>query len=84
MIMGPGLVLIPTIVMRAANQDESYLLWTIFALLTVNGLITIVQTLGRGRFGCGYALVMGSTSAFIGVCVTFVTAVALSLRASET
>ena len=73
MIMGPGLVLIPTIVMRAANQDESYLLWTIFALLMVNGLITIVQTLGLGRFGSGYVLVMGSTSAFIGVCVTALT-----------
>ena len=82
MIMGPGLVLIPTIVMRAANQDESYLLWTIFALLMVNGLITIVQTLGLGRFGSGYVLVMGSTSAFIGVCVTALTEGGPSLLAS--
>ena len=37
MLMGPSLALIPTIIMRAANQDEIYLSWTIFALLMVTG-----------------------------------------------
>ena len=69
MLMGPSLALIPTIIMRAANQDETYLSWTIFALLMVTGAITIVQTLRIGRFGSGYVLVMGSTSAFVGVCI---------------
>ncbi len=70
MINGPGMVLIPTIVMRAANQDETYLAWAIFALLAVNGVITALQAFRLGRFGCGYVLVMGSSSAFIGVCIT--------------
>ena len=69
MLMGPSLAFIPTIIMRAANQDEIYLSWTIFALLMVTGAITIVQTLRIGRFGSGYVLVMGSTSAFVGVCI---------------
>ncbi len=69
MLMGPSLALIPTIIMRAANQDETYLSWTIFALLMVTGAITIVQTLRIGRFGSGYVLVMGSASAFVGVCI---------------
>ncbi len=70
MINGPGLVLVPTIVMRAANQDETYLSWSIFALLTVNGVITALQALRLWRFGSGYVLVMGTSSAFIGVCIT--------------
>ena len=49
MTMAPGLVLIPTIIMRAAEQDETYLAWAIFAMLLVNAAMTVLQTL---RLGC--------------------------------
>lgn len=70
MIMSPGLVLIPTIIMRAADQDEAYLSWSIFALFAVNAATSVLQVFRIGRFGSGYVLPMVTSSAFIGVCIT--------------
>ena len=70
MTMAPSLVLIPTIIMRAAEQDETYLAWAIFAMLLVNAATTVLQTLRLGRVGSGYPLVMVTSSAFIGVCIS--------------
>ena len=69
-IMCPSLVLIPTIIMRAANQDETYLSWGIFALFAVNAVTSVLQVFRIGRFGSGYVLPMATSSAFIGVCIT--------------
>ena len=68
--MCPSLVLIPTIIMRAANQDETYLSWGIFALFAVNAATSVLQVFRIGRFGSGYVLPMATSSAFIGVCIT--------------
>ena len=69
-IMCPSLVLIPTIIMRAANQDGTYLSWGIFALFAVNAVTSVLQVFRIGRFGSGYVLPMATSSAFIGVCIT--------------
>ncbi len=70
MTMAPSLVLIPTIIMRAANQDETYLAWAIFTMFMVNAAMTVLQTVRLGPVGSGYPLVMVTSSAFIGVCIS--------------
>lgn len=68
-----GIVLTPLIVIRAAGQSDSYLSWAVFAALLVSGLTTILQAVRVGRFGAGYVLLMGTSGAFIAVCITALT-----------
>ena len=65
-----GVVLTPVIVIRAAGEGEPYLSWAIFAALAVSGLTTVLQAVRAGRIGAGYVLLMGTSGAFIAVCVT--------------
>ena len=65
-----GVVLTPAIVIRAAGAGESYLSWAVFAAVAVSGATTIVQAVRVGRVGAGYVLLMGTSGAFIAVCVT--------------
>ena len=62
-------VVINTIVARAANQGDAYLSWAIFATMVVGGLMTIVQAVRVGRVGAGTLTVMGPSGASIGVAV---------------
>ena len=63
------IVLTVVIVARIADQPESYLSWGVFAALIISGLTTILQAVRFGRIGSGYVLVMGTSAAFIAVCV---------------
>ncbi len=65
-----GIVLTPAIVIRAAGTGESYLIWAVFAALLVSGFTTILQANRLGRIGAGHVLIMGTSGAFIAVCVT--------------
>lgn len=65
-----GIVLTPAIVIRAAEGSETYINWAIFAAVIVSGLSTIIQAVRVGRLGAGYVLAMGTSGAFIAVCVT--------------
>ena len=65
-----GIVLTPAIVVRAAGESESYLTWAVFAAAAVSGVSTILQAVRVGRVGAGYVLLMGTSGAFIAVCVT--------------
>ena len=65
-----GIVLTPVIVIRAAGGDEAYLSWAVFAAVAVSGLTTVLQAVRVGRVGAGYVLMMGTSGAFIAVCVT--------------
>ena len=65
-----GVVLTPIIVIRAAGEGDPYLTWAVFAALLVSGLTTIMQAVRLGRIGAGYPLLMGTSGAFIAVCVT--------------
>ena len=65
-----GVVLTPIIVIRAAGEGDPYLSWAVFAALLVSGLTTVLQAVRLGRIGAGYPLLMGTSGAFIAVCVT--------------
>ena len=65
-----GVVLTPAIVIRAAGGSEGFLSWAVFAAVAVSGLTTVLQAVRVGRFGAGHVLLMGTSGAFIAVCVT--------------
>ncbi len=65
-----GIVLTPAIVIRAAGGTEAYLSWALFAAVAVSGATTIIQAVRVGRIGAGYVLMMGTSGAFIAICVT--------------
>ena len=64
-----SIVLTPVIVIRAAGGADSYLSWAVFAALLVSGATTILQARRVWRLGAGYPLLMGTSGAFIAVCV---------------
>ncbi len=64
-----GIVLTPSIVIRAAGEGDPYLSWAAFAAVAVSGATTIVQAVRVGRFGAGYILLMGTSGAFIAVSI---------------
>ncbi len=70
MLVIGGIVLTPAIVIRAADQSEVYLSWAIFAALIISGSTTVLQAVRVGRFGAGHMLIMGTSGAFIAVCIT--------------
>lgn len=65
-----GIVITPVIVVRAAGGGEPFLSWAVFAALMVSGLTSVLQAVRVGRIGAGYILLMGTSGAFIAVCVT--------------
>ena len=62
-------VLTVVIVARIADQPESYISWGVFAALLVSGITTVLQAVRVGRIGAGHVLIMGTSGAFIAVCV---------------
>ena len=63
-------MLTPAVVVRAAGGSEEVLAWTVFAAVAISGLTTILQAVRLGRVGAGYTLAMGTSGAFIAICVT--------------
>ena len=66
-------VLTVVIVARIADQPESYITWGVFAALLVSGITTTLQAVRVGRVGSGHVLIMGTSGAFIAVCVAALT-----------
>ena len=64
-----GIVLTPAILVGAVGGGEAYLSWVVFAALVVSGVTTVIQSARIGRIGSGYLLLMGSSSAFLAICV---------------
>ncbi len=64
-----GIVLSVVLVFRIAEQPETYLAWGVFAALLVSGITTILQAARVWRVGTGHILIMGTSGAFIAVCV---------------
>ena len=62
-------VVVTTIVTRAANLTGAYLSWAIFASMVIGGLTTIVQARRVARLGGANLMVMGASGASIGVAV---------------
>ena len=72
LIVAP-VVLTVVIVFRIADQSSSYLSWGVFAALIVSGATTVLQAVRVGRIGSGHVLIMGTSGAFIAVCVAALT-----------
>ena len=70
MLTVAGIVITPAIVVRAAGGGEDFLTWAAFAALAISGVTTILQAVRVGRVGSGHVLLMGTSAAFIAVCVT--------------
>lgn len=69
MLSVASVVLVPTVLISLAGGTHAYQTWAVFAALVVSGLVTVVQAVRVWRIGAGYILVMGSTSAWLAVCI---------------
>ena len=69
MLIVAPVVLTVVIVARIAGQPDSYVAWGAFAALLVSGVTTTLQAVRFGRIGSGHVLIMGTSGAFIAVCV---------------
>lgn len=67
-ILAP-VVLTVVVVIRIAEESDSYLAWAVFAALLVCGATTVLQAARFGRIGSGHVLIMGTSGAFIAVCL---------------
>ncbi|MDE2696550.1 MAG: hypothetical protein OXH97_08560 [Chloroflexota bacterium] len=65
----PGVVITVVIVARIAEQPASYISWAVFAAMLISGATTVLQAARVGRVGAGHVLIMGTSGAFIAVCV---------------
>ena len=65
----PSIVLIPAVVVRAGGGTEAFLGWSVFTAVLISGVTTILQTVGVGKVGARYPLIMGTSGAFIPICV---------------
>ena len=63
-----AVVLMPTIVFRAAGAEE-LVMWAVFASVLACGVAAVLQGARVGRIGAGYALTHISSAIFIAVCV---------------
>ena len=73
MLIVAPVVLTVIIVFRIAEQPKDYLSWGIFAALIISGITTVLQAVRVGRVGAGHVLIMGTSGAFIAVCVAALT-----------
>ena len=64
-----GIVLGVVIIVKVAGESEGYLAWAVFAALLVSGVATVLQAVRVWRIGAGHVLMMGTSGAFIAVCV---------------
>ena len=64
-----AIVLTPAIIVRAADGSPEFLAWAVAVVLLVSGVTTILQALGKFRIGAGYILLMGTSGAFIAICI---------------
>ena len=69
MVAVPSIVLGPTVMIQLAGGGGAYLSWAVCAALAIGGVTTVVQAVRVGRVGAGYVLLMGTSSAFIAICV---------------
>lgn len=70
MIAVATIVVIPAMMIQLAEGSDAYLSWAVFSALIISGITTLIQAIRIGRFGSGYILLMGTTTAFIAVCVS--------------
>ena len=77
-----NIVLMVTIIVRAAGEDDLYLAWAVAAALVIGGVTTALQAARLGRVGAGHILMTGAGPHFIAVSVVALTEGGLSTLAS--
>ena len=70
MIAVPTIVLGPTVMIRTAGGSDAYLSWAVCAALAISGITTAIQAVGIGRIGAGYVMLMGTSNAFLAICIS--------------
>ena len=65
-----AVILIPSVIMRAAGATDAVAAWAVYATVAVSGVTTMLQALRIGRVGGGHVLVMGAAGAFISISIT--------------
>ena len=65
-----GIIVTPAIIVQAAGASAGYLEYAVFACLLISGLSTILQARPLWRVGSGHILMMGTSGAFIAVCIS--------------
>ena len=58
------------ITVRMGDQPDSYMSWAVFSAFAVSGTIMVLHSFRIWRFGAGYTLTTGPSSAFILICAT--------------
>ncbi len=69
LIIVAPVILTVVVVMRIGDQPQSYISWAVFAALIVSGATTALQAIRIGHVGSGHILIMGTSGAFLAVCV---------------
>ena len=69
-----GRILMPAVAFRAAGLPEATVVWAVFASLIICGAVMALHARPLGRFGAGYHLSHGPSSAAIAVTVDALTA----------
>ena len=64
-----AVMLIPTVIVRAAGESEAYLSWAVLTTVMICGITTILQALRFGRVGAGHVIVMCASATFVPVCI---------------
>ena len=70
MIVVPGIVLSPALLIQSAGGSEAYVMWAVCTALVISGVTTAVQAVPVGRIGAGYVMMMGTSSAFLAISVS--------------
>ena len=70
MIVIPGIVLSPAILIQSAGGSEAYVMWAVCTALAICGVTTAVQAMPVGRIGAGYVMMMGTSGAFLAISVS--------------
>ena len=81
LIVAPVVITV-AIVFRIADQPTQYLAWGAFAAMLISGLSTVLQAVRVWRIGAGHILIMGTSGAFIAVCVGALIKAGLATMAS--
>ncbi len=69
MLVLPPAISVIVVTALAANQDDEYLAWAMFAALVIMAIVTALQASRIGRLGSGHMVVTGVTPNYIALAV---------------
>ena len=82
MLVLPPAISVVVVTALAADQDEEYLAWAMFAALIIMAIVTALQASRIGRLGSGHMVVTGVTPNYIALAVLALAEGGLAMLAS--